>query len=882
MTLRRSMLAWDNRRKEYDTCPWPGPRPLRPAGEAEGDDAERLIGREEHRRDLLRDISRFRLTVLTADSGVGKSSLLNAGLLPDLRDAGFEPLIIRNWSPTRDDFDNVDQFLYRRLESQLPDDFAADDNVPFSERLDAALGDAGVVILDQFEELIRFDDVPMHTKVQRWVADASLSRRFKVVISLRSEYAHRLRPLEQRIRSRGMTTYRLEPLTDSSVVEKICASGQLNGQPAIDGPSTAEIVNAWKQAVDAHRVPTHVGLLHLQALLYSLHHIANRSTITTEHLQTLLTANRADPSGGVQPSPEWFELGLRKAVEVKLEHCEKACNADEDRPLTVDDTLTIGARNAVQRAVGHLCSGGYKLDREVWDLAEVTLRRELQALVPSPTPRHDEALAKLVRLLCGGRSGSPTDLLALSHRDLATSLPAGIVDVLSIGAHGPQLGNWLDVLESSALQASGTRDVSAGVMMGLPHAHIVLEELRRFAFGISWLESQELIRRTVLGDGRVMLSLVHDGVGAALNWWADQEDSKPDSALSFLTAAVGEEFNWKRADGRRHDALDAEDGTPRRVYANVVWRSCRVSADFRNITFVNCDFRQTEFVDCTFDGAVFVNCLLDGTILSNCTIVGTPAAPKAPANDDHKHLPPTFSVGYDPTRATTFWLYRDRPNPADTPAAEAANLYSLTSGVPALPIEAEQVPHPVTHEVSHDTKGVSRNGGLAMYGGRLCSLLIRRCTMTDGGEVSFSSVSGSSLDIVEQRTGSFRLFQCLVRGLCITTSVDRDAGEYSGGATLTVEADDCTLADTWIGSGISGSITLTNCVLWNVVNAATNADLVTVDDCAHAGLVNVTPPANPPITIDITADESSAKVKELAYRSSPAVLRLRQLREQPL
>ena len=79
-------------------CPWPGPVPY---GE---EHAERFLGRRSEIRDLLDRVERQQLNVLIALSGVGKSSLLQAGLVPTLRAAreeslSFGPVLIaREWS----------------------------------------------------------------------------------------------------------------------------------------------------------------------------------------------------------------------------------------------------------------------------------------------------------------------------------------------------------------------------------------------------------------------------------------------------------------------------------------------------------------------------------------------------------------------------------------------------------------------------------------------------------------------------------------------------------------------------------------------------------------------------------------------------------------
>ena len=69
--------------------PWPGLLPFT-------EDAKAFFhGRESETTELTRLIEREPLTVLFGQSGLGKSSLLNAGVFPRLRRAGYLPLYLR-------------------------------------------------------------------------------------------------------------------------------------------------------------------------------------------------------------------------------------------------------------------------------------------------------------------------------------------------------------------------------------------------------------------------------------------------------------------------------------------------------------------------------------------------------------------------------------------------------------------------------------------------------------------------------------------------------------------------------------------------------------------------------------------------------------------
>lgn len=60
-------------------CPWPGPKPYG------GGDTHVFFAREQTTQSLQDEVRIPRITVLTGDTGCGKTSLLDAGLLPALR-----------------------------------------------------------------------------------------------------------------------------------------------------------------------------------------------------------------------------------------------------------------------------------------------------------------------------------------------------------------------------------------------------------------------------------------------------------------------------------------------------------------------------------------------------------------------------------------------------------------------------------------------------------------------------------------------------------------------------------------------------------------------------------------------------------------------------
>ena len=220
--------------------PYVGPRPFSQA------DAGRFFGREREARELTALVVSQRLTLFYAQSGAGKSSLLNARIIPTLRREGFVVLPVgRIGGALPDDVTDVANiFVYNLVESILPEGapggepgraegltgldlprffagLTSDDGGAIwyfdAAGADAAAGDSGdgyaapptVLIIDQFEELLTYYP-------ERWEDRADFFRqldaalradpRLSVVLTLREDYVASLDPyiplVENRLRAR--------------------------------------------------------------------------------------------------------------------------------------------------------------------------------------------------------------------------------------------------------------------------------------------------------------------------------------------------------------------------------------------------------------------------------------------------------------------------------------------------------------------------------------------------------------------------------------------------------------------------------------------------------------------------------------------------------
>jgi hypothetical protein len=849
---------WKRVREKLEQCPWAGPRPLREEDEGQ------FIGREDDVLGFLGDVFDHSLVILEAESGVGKSSLLKVGLMPELKSYGYQPLYCDRWAvgegaPTPDE----------HLASVLAEEIEVQPGERFIDAVNHRFGARAVVILDQFEELIRYDE-RFFEKIGRWLVDVVRDTDVKIVLSLRSEYAHRLRALQQSIGPWGMARCILEPISAEAEVQRLLQAPQQQPAPdaaevdggetpgrrvTLDDPAETAVLDLWKSK---NLATSATGMLRLHSLLYALHGRLDPAdeVITAAHVAKLV--QDAD-----ERETDAFALAMEETVSLKMDLCERALGPSGG----TDRYLCHGTRGVVEEIVQHLASGGYKLVRERWDLAQRALDREIAVLFPRGSGQHLE-------------QGADRGSLPLAFDGMARLATDGDQDFLT--------ATWGQVVGEHAARALAPGDqpwevdgaeLSSGAMLAMDPDLVAIEEVRRFTFALKWLEDSSLVRITSTQDERSMISLVHDGFGTALEGWVEARVPRPLDAICRLTASKGDDFGWIRDDGSRWPELeDAE-------VVNVRWQFGVVRAAMRRVRFVNCDLRGTRFEGCTLEGVQFLNCILDGVTFRDCRIVGKPPAFSPPYP---KRVPPCFEVPpHDVGMVGVLARYRGHRGPA----VEATTLISHTSGLPAVPCTPEH--HAVFLPTEAPVDGQpwripvpDPTGGVAMYGGRLCSLALLQCHFDAGAFLALGLVSGTALDVVECTDGTVGLdiYGAAIRGLTITGPV----GDESASVELDLHVDDAVLAGTWIGPRVQGKAAFERALLWELLSLAARPDpgsdpdplalAVTFKDCGYFGLVNVGEPPAPSerddgFSIEGIADlGGSAKVAERQdFQSDPAL-----------
>ena len=185
-------------------------------------DAAMFAGREREARQLVSRIVSSRAVVVHARSGLGKTSLLRAGVVPLLRQQSFRPVYART-------LDSLLGDLGEAVAQDCGISPSATDGDP-EERTRrvieaAAAGGPLVLMLDQFEEFFtRFERQPRERQAfVQFITDLvrDEKRDVRVVFSLREDYLYALDEFQRKLPDLFAHAFRLLPLTPLGAREAI-------------------------------------------------------------------------------------------------------------------------------------------------------------------------------------------------------------------------------------------------------------------------------------------------------------------------------------------------------------------------------------------------------------------------------------------------------------------------------------------------------------------------------------------------------------------------------------------------------------------------------------------------------------------------------------
>ncbi len=285
------------------TNPYVGPRSFRKN--------ELFYGRARETRDLLDLLIAERVVLLYSPSGAGKSSLLNAALIPALEDEGFSvlPTIRVNLDTPMgvSGLQSFNRYIFSALlslEANLPEDRQLPLSVLAHMTLDAYLKHLSepaesndvVLIFDQFEEVLTLDVTDQEAKngFFEQVGQALRNRRRWALFAMREDFIASLDPYVRPIPTRFATTYRLDLLTVEGAQEAIQQPARAQGVEFTTA-AAEQLINDLRttrtqrpDGATEERLGPYVEPVQLQVVCYRLWEQLPPGTtiITPEHLKT--------------------------------------------------------------------------------------------------------------------------------------------------------------------------------------------------------------------------------------------------------------------------------------------------------------------------------------------------------------------------------------------------------------------------------------------------------------------------------------------------------------------------------------------------------------------------------------------------------------------
>lgn len=602
-------------------CPWPGPRPYRE------DEARFFCGREKELQELIDQyINQQTLTLLISASGTGKTSLLQAGLVPKLRDKrereGCDSktgvvLILRNWGgknppakmmamAIREEIIRLDKInsggpndpewyieagrtrlkkdieALKKIEpSNISDTSGA---LEYLKKLCDCVGSL-TIIVDQAEELLGSGagrrDKDREDEVQNMFREIyNQEKRVDLVISLREEYGERLRVLDRYFKDLDKRKYHLDSMRPETVKSAIARSAKVSDFQSLLTEEVIGKIVGIATGIEMNDTASlrPVELLKLQALLLELHkYITETGKTKASAGEEKDLLEQLKESLNIENDDELVNESLQRYISDIFNSIQLTKLKDPNQDLI---------KRVAARFVPDLSSpAGFKRHIEIAELLQSAIKEDLTNIATRRQAR-GEIEGFIVREL----SSAPLK----DTRTLDKNLDFLFSDLADGNQKIRELRSGIAREENWSLETTARKLIKA-----VFDAIDLLAERNHNIIKSSGIPSEEH------GD---VYELVHDGFGPPLRQWADLFKKSPEDTLSSVVARRGEDFLWQK--------LSAEPGIGKRKLNGLCWLGCGLDypTEISNIDFINCDFSGSIFSGCKLTNCTFTNCDFKGTL----------------------------------------------------------------------------------------------------------------------------------------------------------------------------------------------------------------------------------------------------------------------------
>ena len=195
-------------------------RPYKSLLSYDTEDNDIFFGRDDDIKILSSMISTSRLTLLYAQSGVGKTSLLKAGIIPELEDGGYTPILVRfEKDPIKSLYATLEKHLKHKIDASKDKSI-----IEVIERIPEFWDKRVILIFDQFEELFTIDYLrkKRNSFVEQISQYINSDKPFiRLVFSIREDFLAELDVFRLSSVNPFQNRYRLLPLTKKNAEKAI-------------------------------------------------------------------------------------------------------------------------------------------------------------------------------------------------------------------------------------------------------------------------------------------------------------------------------------------------------------------------------------------------------------------------------------------------------------------------------------------------------------------------------------------------------------------------------------------------------------------------------------------------------------------------------------